>query len=82
MVAGRTRARISSLAEFCARPIAVWAARLILSGVLTGFLLYFFTDVTHALGVSGIVPVALAAWAPATTALLLGMASLFNQEDG
>ena len=58
------------------------AARLILSGVLTGFLLYFFTDVTHALGVSGIVPVALAAWAPATTALLLGMASLFNQEDG
>jgi lipopolysaccharide export system permease protein len=58
------------------------AARLILSGVLTGFLLYFFTDVTHALGISGIVPVALAAWAPATTALLLGMASLFNQEDG
>jgi lipopolysaccharide export system permease protein len=58
------------------------AARLILSGVLTGFLLYFFTDVTHALGISGIVPVALAAWAPASTALLLGMASLFNQEDG
>jgi lipopolysaccharide export system permease protein len=50
--------------------------------VLTGFLLYFFTDVTHALGISGIVPVVLAAWAPATTALLLGMASLFNQEDG
>ena len=58
------------------------AARLILSGVLTGFLLYFFTDVTNALGISGTVPVALAAWAPATTALLLGMASLFNQEDG
>lgn len=58
------------------------AARLILSGVLTGFLLYFFTDVTHALGISGTVPVALAAWAPATTALLFGMASLFNQEDG
>jgi lipopolysaccharide export system permease protein len=58
------------------------AARLILSGVMTGFLLYFFTDVTHAMGISGIVPVALAAWAPASTALLLGMASLFNQEDG
>lgn len=58
------------------------AARLILSGVLTGFLLYFFTDVTQALGISGIVPVALAAWAPATTALLLGMAAVFNQEDG
>jgi lipopolysaccharide export system permease protein len=58
------------------------AARLILAGVLTGFLLYFFTDVTQALGVSGIVPVTLAAWAPATTALLLGMAAVFNQEDG
>ncbi len=58
------------------------AARLILAGVLTGFLLYFFTDVTQALGISGIVPVALAAWAPATTALLLGMAAVFNQEDG
>lgn len=58
------------------------AARLLLAGVLTGFLLYFFTDVTQALGISGIVPVALAAWAPATTALLLGMAAVFNQEDG
>jgi lipopolysaccharide export system permease protein len=58
------------------------AARLLLAGVLTGFLLYFFTDVTQALGMSGIVPVALAAWAPATTALLLGMAAVFNQEDG
>lgn len=58
------------------------AARLIISSVLTGFVLYFFTDVAGALGVSGVVPVALAAWAPATTALLLGMAYMFNQEDG
>lgn len=58
------------------------AARLILFGVVTGFLLYFFTDVTHALGISGLVPVTLAAWAPATAALLLGMWSLFGQEDG
>lgn len=58
------------------------AARLILAGVMTGFLLYFFTNATQALGKSGLVPVALAAWAPATTALLLGMTALLNQEDG
>jgi lipopolysaccharide export system permease protein len=49
---------------------------------LTGFALYFFTDVARALGITGVVPVALAAWAPATTALLLGMAYMFSQEDG
>jgi len=58
------------------------AARLIVSSVLTGFVLYFFTDFARALGVSGVVPVVLAAWAPASTALLLGMAYMFNQEDG
>ena len=58
------------------------AARLIVSSVLTGFVLYFFADVSRALGISGVVPVVLAAWAPATTALLLGMAYMFNQEDG
>lgn len=58
------------------------AARLIVSSVLTGFVLYFFTDVARALGISGTVPVTLAAWAPASTALLLGMAYMFNQEDG
>ena len=58
------------------------AARLIVSSVLTGFILYFFTDVSRALGTTGVVPVVLAAWAPASTALLLGMAFMFNQEDG
>jgi lipopolysaccharide export system permease protein len=58
------------------------ASRLILAGVLTGFLLYFFTNASQALGKSGLVPVELAAWAPALTALLFGMTALFNQEDG
>jgi lipopolysaccharide export system permease protein len=58
------------------------AARMILAGVLTGFLLYFFTNTAQALGKSGLVPVELAAWAPALTALLFGMTAVFNQEDG
>lgn len=56
--------------------------RLILAGSLTGFLLYFLSDVTQALGISGILPVTLAAWSPTAVALLLGAATLLHLEDG
>lgn len=51
-------------------------------GVTTGFLLYFFTDVASALGVSGGLPPALAAWAPAGISALLGISTLLHLEDG
>ena len=56
--------------------------RLILAGSLTGFLLYFVSDVTQALGLSGILPAFLAAWSPTAVALLLGAATLLHLEDG
>jgi lipopolysaccharide export system permease protein len=56
--------------------------RLILAGSLTGFLLYFLSDVTQALGISRILPVTLAAWSPTAVALLLGAATLLHLEDG
>lgn len=52
------------------------------AGILTGFAFYFLTDVSQAFGVSGILPVVLAAWAPASIALLLGLAMLLHLEDG
>lgn len=52
------------------------------AGILTGFAFYFLSDVSKALGISGIVPVGLAAWAPALIALLLGSTMLFHLEDG
>ena len=52
------------------------------SGVLTGFALYFFSDVAFALGLSDSIPVSLAAWSPSAIALLLGLATLFHMEDG
>jgi len=55
---------------------------LILAGSLTGFLLYFVSDVTQALGLSGILPAFLAAWSPTAVALLLGAATLLHLEDG
>ena len=54
----------------------------IASGVMTGFLLYFITDVIYALGISESVPVTLAAWTPSGVATMLGLAMLFHLEDG
>ena len=57
-------------------------ARVVLIGALSGFAVYFFSDLTRALGQSGILPVALAATAPAAAAILIGMTLVFHQEDG
>lgn len=54
----------------------------IAGGVFTGFILYFFSDVVFALGLSDSIPVALAAWAPSGVATLLGLATLLHLEDG
>ena len=57
-------------------------SRVILYGALSGFGVYFFSNLTQALGESGILPVALAAAAPASAAILIGMTLVFHQEDG
>jgi len=54
----------------------------IASGVFTGFILYFFSDVVFALGLSDSIPVTLAAWAPSGVASMLGLAMLLHLEDG
>lgn len=55
---------------------------LILGGVTCGFLLYFFTNVVHALGLSQSIPAELAAWAPAGVSMMLGVTALLHLEDG
>ncbi len=55
---------------------------LVIGGLLAGFLLYFLTDLVRALGLSGSIPVTLAAWAPAGVCTMLGLAMLFHLEDG
>ncbi len=50
--------------------------------MLTGFLLYFLSNFVFALGLSGKLPVILAAWTPAGISLTLGVASLLHLEDG
>ena len=51
-------------------------------GVLTGFILYFFSDIVFAFGLSDSIPVTLAAWTPSGVATLLGLAMLLHLEDG
>ena len=70
-------------ATFSLRPIRRGgAAVLLVSGVGTGFLLYFLSDVVYALGVSSKLPVALAAWSPALITSFLAVAVLLHLEDG
>jgi lipopolysaccharide export system permease protein len=54
----------------------------VLVSALAGFGVYFFSEFARALGQSGILPVALAATAPAIASILIGMTLVFNQEDG
>ena len=55
---------------------------IVTSGVLFGFMLYFFSDVVFALGLSDSIPVTLAAWTPSGVSMLLGLAMLLHLEDG
>lgn len=55
---------------------------LIVLGVVTGFLLYFLSDLVFALGLSNSIPLVLAAWTPACVSAMLGTALLFHMEDG
>ena len=52
--------------------------------MLTGFMLYFFSDLVFALGLSDSIPVtpSTPAWTPSGVATLLGLAMLLHMEDG
>ncbi len=56
--------------------------QMVLGGIMAGFLVYFLGNLSIALGLSGILPAALAAWAPSIVVMLLGLAVLFHLEDG
>jgi lipopolysaccharide export system permease protein len=56
--------------------------RVVLYSALCGFGIYFFGQLAQALGISGALPIPLAAAAPSSAAILLGMTLVFHQEDG
>lgn len=55
---------------------------LVVIGVVAGFFVYFMTNIIYAFGVSGSLPVMLAAWAPTLILLMGGGAALLHLEDG
>ena len=55
---------------------------LVAGGLIAGFAFYILSDVIFALGLSGRLPAALAAWTPAGIAILLGVTTLLHLEDG
>jgi lipopolysaccharide export system permease protein len=62
--------------RFGGLPIAIGA------GAITGFLLYFLSSLAATLGVNSSMPLALAAWGPATATVILGITLLLYVEDG
>ena len=56
--------------------------RMILGGILCGFVLYTFTSLITSLGSNGVVPPIVAAWSPGFVAVLFGISVLLHQEDG
>ncbi len=57
-------------------------ARMVLGGVVAGFVLYVATELTEDLGANGIIAPVMAAWLPAILGSLLGVLALLHQEDG
>ena len=58
------------------------SARMILGGILAGFMLYVVTVLVKAFGGAGIVPPVVAAWLPVFVAFLFGVSFLLHTEDG
>jgi lipopolysaccharide export system permease protein len=55
---------------------------MVLTGLTGGFGFFIFSEFSRKVGASGLVPIAVAAWAPALVALLLSATVLLHQEDG
>ncbi len=71
------------LAASCAlRPIRQGKTFLLIAiGISSAFALYFLRDITYALGVSGKIPLAMAAWSPVLISCFLSIAALLHFEE-
>jgi lipopolysaccharide export system permease protein len=70
-------------APFTLRPQRMGRTMLLVSaGATIGFLLYFLSNLIYRLGLTGSVPLELAAWTPAGISMLVGVTLLLHLEDG
>lgn len=76
-------AMVMIAAMFSLRPLRQGGAfGLVVMAVITGFFLYVLAQISTALGESGSVSVALAAWTPAVIAAIVAITRLLQVEDG
>lgn len=76
-------AMILLAAAFSCRPYRKGKTVLfLLAGLIVGFFLYFFKDIMFALGATGGLPPAIAAWLPPLLTFMVGAVLVFSQEDG
>jgi lipopolysaccharide export system permease protein len=57
-------------------------APLVVSGIVSGFVIYFLSDLIQALGLSGSLPLLMAAWIPSVVTLFAGVWLMIHQEHG
>ena len=70
-------------AAFSMRPTRMGGALpLVIMSLGAGFLLYLLSEISSALGESGIAPIILSAWTPAIIATLISVTALLHLEDG
>ncbi len=55
---------------------------LIVTGITTGFIVYFASQLVYAFGINGYIPIWFAAWAPTIVITLLGVSATLQKEEG
>lgn len=70
-------------ALFSMKPARQGGAGMLITGsIITGFVIYFFTNLISSLALSGSLPIIVSAWIPVVAFLLLGGGLLLHYEDG
>ncbi len=54
---------------------------LIVSGITTGFIIYFSSQLVYAFGINGYIPIWLAVWSPTLVVALLGITIMIQKEE-
>ncbi len=54
---------------------------LIVSGITTGFVIYFASQLVYAFGINGYIPIWFAVWAPTLVVMLLGSSAMLHKEE-
>ena len=55
---------------------------LIVSGITTGFIVYFASQLVYAFGINGYIPIWFAVWSPTIVVTLLGVSAMLQKEEG